>query len=136
MDRELIERKLEALRHAVERVRTRCPATAEVLRADEDAQDIVAVNLTRAVQLCVDIASHIIAEQDAPPPTTMASVFESLVPTHLAPELCERMRKAVGFRNIAIHSYEAIDWAIVHSICTERLDDFRDFARAISRSFP
>ena len=41
------------------------------------------------------------------------------------------LRKAVGFRNIAIHNYEAINWEVVYSIVTERLSDFVDFARAI-----
>jgi uncharacterized protein YutE (UPF0331/DUF86 family) len=38
------------------------------------------------------------------------------------------MKKAVGFRNIAIHNYDAIDCHIVHSICQRNLNDFRDFA--------
>ncbi len=42
------------------------------------------------------------------------------------------MRKAVGFRNIAIHEYEKINWAIVYSIATERLSDFKVFAKIIS----
>jgi uncharacterized protein with HEPN domain len=32
---------------------------------------------------------------------------------------------------VAIHAYRSIDWAIVHSITHERLDDFRQFARAV-----
>jgi len=44
-----------------------------------------------------------------------------------------RMRRAVGFRNIAVHSYETIDWDIVHSLCTQRLSDFSEFAQAVVR---
>ena len=43
--------------------------------------------------------------------------------------LAARLKKAVGFRNIAMHNYEAIDWFIVHSIVTHHLKDFVDFAR-------
>lgn len=42
------------------------------------------------------------------------------------------MRKAVGFRNIAVHAYDSIDWEIVYSIATERLQDFKEFARTVS----
>lgn len=42
------------------------------------------------------------------------------------------MRAAVGFRNIAVHSYREIDWHIVHEIWWQHLDDFRQFARAVS----
>lgn len=41
------------------------------------------------------------------------------------------MAKAAGFRNIAVHEYESIDWNIVFSIISSRLDDFRDFAQAL-----
>ncbi|HWU75333.1 MAG TPA: HepT-like ribonuclease domain-containing protein [Rhodanobacter sp.] len=37
-------------------------------------------------------------------------------------------RKAVGFRNLAVHSYSSIDWAIVHAIATRHLDDFARLA--------
>ena len=41
------------------------------------------------------------------------------------------MKKAVGFRNTAVHAYQQIDWHIVHSIITERLTDFSDFVREV-----
>lgn len=50
MDQELTAQKLESLRRCINRLETRCPASADDLTADLDAQDIVALNLTRAVQ--------------------------------------------------------------------------------------
>lgn len=46
--------------------------------------------------------------------------------------LATRLKKAVGFRNIAVHSYEAINWHIVHSIATSHLADFSEFAKVVS----
>ena len=43
-----------------------------------------------------------------------------------------RMKKAVGFRNIAVHAYDTIDWKIVFAIATERLQDFEAFARTVA----
>jgi uncharacterized protein YutE (UPF0331/DUF86 family) len=43
------------------------------------------------------------------------------------------MRKAVGFRNIATHNYDQINWEIVHSIVKHHLDDFAAFARVITQ---
>ena len=43
------------------------------------------------------------------------------------------MKKAVGFRNIAVHSYEEIDWQIVHAIANSHLQEFAEFAGAIAR---
>lgn len=133
MDLALIEQKIEALRHAVTRVRQRCPATAAALRGDADTQDIVSLNLTRAVQLAVDIATHVITRSGLPPPHTMGQSFERLQELGcIDADLCLRLRRAVGFRNIAVHSYESIDWDIVHALCTQRLDDFGTFAAAVA----
>ena len=77
---------------------------------------------------------HLIAETDARPPSTMAENFEALKNLQLInPALSERMTKAVGFRNIAVHSYQAIDWNIVFQICRHHLDDFRQFAQAVAK---
>ena len=43
------------------------------------------------------------------------------------------MKKAVGFRNLAVHNYDAINWAIVHAITTQRLDDFKLFAKVVAQ---
>jgi len=50
----------------------------------------------------------------------------------LSPSLAERMIKSVGFRNIAVHSYQLIDWNIVYQICRHRLGDFRQFAQLVA----
>jgi len=46
-------------------------------------------------------------------------------------ELAEAMRRAVGFRNIAVHNYEEINWAIVYAIAREKLTDFKQFVQQI-----
>lgn len=133
MDRDLIEAKLESLRRCVERIAAKIPPSADQLTRDLDLQDIIALNLQRAVQLCVDLAAHVIADTDARPPSTMAENFEILQDLKiLKPTLAERMTKSVGFRNIAVHSYQLIDWNIVYQICRHRLDDFKHFAEAVS----
>ena len=132
MDRQVIEQKLEALRRCLIRVGEKCPEESLLLEQDADLQDIVALNLTRAVQLCVDISAHLIAAREIPPPDTMGQSFDALARAGiLREELATRLKKAVGFRNIAVHNYEAIDWRIVHAICRYHLVDFQEFARAI-----
>jgi uncharacterized protein YutE (UPF0331/DUF86 family) len=132
MDRCVIDDKLERLRRCIQRIEHKRPALLADLVADYDLQDILSVNLERAIQLCVDIAAHIIAAREISAPTTMAAAFESLqVLQVLSPELATSMKKAVGFRNIVVHNYQEIDWEIVFNICHHKLDDFRAFAQAI-----
>ena len=133
MDREVIEQKLESLRRCLIRISEKCPETPGALATNPDAQDIVALNLTRAVQLCVDIGAHLIAGAETPPPETMGSAFDVLADLeYITPALAARLKKAVGFRNIAVHNYQTIDWEIVHAIATRNVSDFSDFAQAVA----
>ena len=132
MDRQVIEQKLESLRRCLTRIKQKTPATAQELEHDLDAQDVLTLNLTRAVQLCVDIGTHLIANSEQPAPDTMGQTFDTLARMNLiGPDVALRMKKAVGFRNIAIHNYEAIDWQITHIIATRHIEDFAAFAAAI-----
>jgi uncharacterized protein YutE (UPF0331/DUF86 family) len=82
------------------------------------------LNLERAVQICVDIAAHVIIETEAPPPNTMAAGFVRLVVLQVLPsQLAYSLQKAVAFRNIPVHNYTAINWDIVADIVTHRLTD-------------
>jgi len=136
MDRSLIAQKLESLRRCIARIQAKCPASASDLVADADLQDIIALNLTRAVQIAVDIAAHLIAAHpDVPAPGTMGQAFDALAQTGIIDAaLSDRLKKAVGFRNIAVHSYERIDWVIVHAIARHHLADFTAFAQCVARA--
>lgn len=133
MDREVVEQKLESLRRCLRRMETKCPANAATLAADIDLQDIISLNLSRAVQISVDIGAHLIAGMEVAPPDTMGQTFDLLAQEGvLNNELAGSLKKAVGFRNIAVHNYESIDWDIVHSIVKYHLADFSEFAKVVA----
>ena len=132
MDKDVVLNKLESLRRCIGRIREKTPASSNRLAEDCDLQDIVVLNLERAVQICVDIGMHIVSEKEVQVPDTMARTFETLQQANILNETtADRMIKAVGFRNTAVHAYQDIDWEIVYRIVTEHLDDFRDFSRQI-----
>ena len=129
MDPVIIEEKIESLRRCVRRVQERTPPEIDRLVGDVDIQDIVVLNLTRAIRICVDIGSHIVSETDEAAPATMGSVFAALKRLGaITPDTCEAMTRAVGFRNVAVHAYSAINWEVVFAICHKSLADFRRFA--------
>jgi uncharacterized protein YutE (UPF0331/DUF86 family) len=133
MDREVVEQKLESLRRCLRRIETKCPTDASTLAADIDLQDIISLNLSRAVQISVDIGAHLIAGMEVPPPDTMGQTFDLLAQEGvLNIELASSLKKAVGFRNIAVHNYENINWNIVHSIVKYHLVDFSEFAKVVA----
>ncbi len=132
MDRLVVEEKFESLRKCLLRVEAKCPQDVAQLIDDADLQDIITLNLTRAVQLSVDIAAHWVASlEEISAPNTMGGMFDALAQHgYLDKNLAERMRKSVGFRNVAVHQYEVIDWYMVHAICQHHLGEFTQFAKA------
>ena len=133
MDREVVEQKLESLRRCLQRIESKCPVEVDTLCSDFDLQDIVSLNLSRAVQLCVDLGAHLISGMDVPPPDTMGQTFDRLEQVGmLTASLALNLKKAVGFRNIAVHNYDAINWHIVHSLVKCHLEDFSAFAKVVA----
>ena len=133
MNKDVISAKLESLRRCVQRIKAKTPSSSKALLQDSDLQDVICINLERSIQICVDLASHIIADSNLPAPGNMSECFTQLQRLNLiSDELAARMKKAVGFRNIAVHAYQEINWEIVYAIITSRLTDFVEFARAVS----
>lgn len=133
MDPDVLSEKLEFLRRCVERIEARRASSVEELAGDPDRQDIVALNLMRAVQLCIDMAVHVMADSTRPPPSSMGDAFTALAEEGVIDdELATRMRAAVGFRNVAVHAYQRLDWSVVHAVSHEGLADIRRFAARIA----
>jgi len=51
----------------------------------------------------------------------------------LSPQTAFRMKKAVGFRNIAVQNSQQINWEIVFNISHAGVNDFKFFARQINK---
>lgn len=51
MDQLILAEKLESLRRCITRIEDKKPSSVELLVQDPDRQDILVLNLTRAVQL-------------------------------------------------------------------------------------
>lgn len=101
-----------------------------------DVEDITVLSLTRAAQAAIDLAAHVVATEGYGLPSGVAETF-SLLEQHgvLEPALAARLRKMVGFRNLAVHDYQTIDPRILESIVTTRLDDLRALAAVIAERF-
>jgi len=121
---------------------TRCPrrirdvAGADpALVEDIDVQDIVVLNLQRAIQAAIDLAAHVISQRGWGLPDSIKAHFTILAREGVIdPELCTKLEAMVGFRNIAIDDYEALDIAILKRIVGERLSDLEAFAGAVVRA--
>lgn len=132
MDKRIILYKLESLDRYIKRLKSKKPSNIETFRTDHDLQDIIVLNLERAVLMCVDIASYIIAELEVRAPMTMSESFSQLHSAGvISKETKERMQRSVSFRNIAVHEYKTIDWDVVYAILNFHIQDFNKYANEV-----
>lgn len=83
--------------------------------------------LQLAVQICLDIGAHLIAEEGLEMPDDYRGVFASLKSAGLEPELAEHLSAAAGMRNVLVHGYLKVDDKAVWD-ALGRLDDLRQFS--------
>jgi len=135
VDRDVAFAKISSVQRYLKRIRDITQLNPESLN-DLDVQEIMTLNLQRAVQSSIDLASHIVADEGLGLPQELRENFDILQKNNILPEeLTLRLRKMVGFRNIAVHEYESINPDILKSILKKNLKDFEEFYTVIIRHY-
>ena len=99
---------------------------------DSMVLDAVVLNLQRACEMAIDAACREVSRRRLGVPTDSADAFTILErESLLSPPVAERMRRMVGFRNIAVHEYRRLDPAIVRTMVEHRLGDFESLCREL-----
>jgi uncharacterized protein YutE (UPF0331/DUF86 family) len=133
VNRDVVAAKLADLAGRVARIRRHTKASAAELAADQDAFELVSFNLMLAVQVCSDIASHIIADDRLPAVRSLGEAFARLAEHGmLSSQTAQGLSRAAGFRNVVAHGYVSIDPAIVHRAASDGIGDLDRFAQEIA----
>jgi uncharacterized protein YutE (UPF0331/DUF86 family) len=129
-DKPLLAKRLARIETCVADLRRH--ARPERLAEDVVQQRFVEHTLQIAIQSAQDAAIHVVTDGRLGEPESRLHYFEILM-RHgwLTADLAARMRSMVGFRNVLVHGYEAVDLAIVRDIVEHRLGDLLDFVAAI-----
>lgn len=135
VDKDVVYEKIGQIQACLRRIQLRTQGNPDTVR-DIDTQDIFVLNLQRAVQSCIDLAAHIIADEGLGLPSELKENFALLERAHIiTPHLSDRLQKMVGFRNIAVHDYTAIDVDILKSVLVNDLRDLEEFYAGILQHF-
>ena len=131
VDAAVLDAKLAELSRRLKRIETKRPASLKALAADEDLQDILARNLEVSIQNCIDIAYHLCAAHGAVAPSA-SGAFAALAGLGLVERgLAQRLQRAVGFRNVLVHEYAAVEWKSVMQVLRTGTRDLADFGKAV-----
>jgi uncharacterized protein YutE (UPF0331/DUF86 family) len=101
----------------------------DVARLDNfTIQDAIILNLLRACEACIDVAMHRVAAGRLGIPQTSREAFDLLEQAgSLSAGTTKAMKNMVGFRNIAVHSYQQLQRPILEAILLRHLGDFTEF---------
>jgi len=132
VDRDLLLRKLADLDQYLGQVSEYRDITIDQYRGDWKTQRIVERTLQMAIEMCVDIVNHVIADRGLRVPATYAEAFEVLGEAGLLDAARrDAMIRMSKFRNVIVHDYARVDPAIVVRILREHLEDFAQFKAAV-----
>ena len=132
MQDNIIINKVEIVSRCLARVREEYEAAKENFVTDYSRQDASILNLQRAIQATIDIAAHIVRVKGLAAPKEAQDLFVALYENKMISEKINlRMKKMVGFRNMAVHEYQKLDPNIVVNIIKRNLIDVETFIKEI-----
>ncbi|HEY2717319.1 MAG TPA: DUF86 domain-containing protein [Solirubrobacterales bacterium] len=127
VDRPKVESRLERLRLLLDELEQIRAAGREAYDAELRQRLATQRALQLAIQACIDIAGHLLADSGEPIPPNYRALFPALTEQGLDSALAERLATAAGLRDILVHDYLDIDEDVVWG-SLEHLDDLRGFA--------
>ncbi|QHS23988.1 DUF86 domain-containing protein [Virgibacillus sp. MSP4-1] len=99
---------------------------------DFTKQDSIILNIQRACEASIDLAMHMVSERKLGLPKSSRDAFKMLEEENIIDKkLAKSLKSMVGFRNIAVHDYQAIKLDILQAIIEKHLHDFKDYTRII-----
>ena len=128
----LILRKLADLQEYIEQIGEYSGIKVKEYSRDWKTQRIVERTLQMMIEICVDIATHIISDAGLRVPKTYADTFKVLYENKIITKgLFAKMEKMAKFRNIIVHQYDKIDGEIIVGILKKDLKDFVKYKDAV-----
>ncbi|HDO35945.1 MAG TPA: DUF86 domain-containing protein [Nitrospirae bacterium] len=128
----LIGRKIAELERYLGQIGEYTDISVKKYEEDWKTQRIVERTLHLMIELCIDIANHIISDKNLRMPTSYADTFRVLMEEgFIRRTLFNRLEKMAKFRNIIVHQYEQVEPEIVVSILKKNLKDFEEYKKAI-----
>lgn len=132
VDKALILRKLTELDEHLKQIREFSNISVEDYSREWKTQRIVERTLQIMIEICADIANHIIADKGYRVPKSYADTFRVLYEKGIIEEkIFKIMENMAKFRNIVVHRYDKVDEYIVINILKKHLNDFLVYRNVI-----
>jgi len=136
VDELLLQEKLALLTEYLEDLKTEKQITLKELKENKVLRRYIERTLHLAVEACLDIGSHIIADLKLRDPEDYKDVMVVLCEAgYLPQDKLGSFKRMAQFRNVIVHDYVRIDPEILYGILQKNLTDLHLFAGAIKDAF-
>jgi uncharacterized protein YutE (UPF0331/DUF86 family) len=100
---------------------------------DADAQDIVVLNFQNAIQGCIDLADHLITDQEWGIPGSAGEAMDKLAEhSVISRDEAETYKSMMRFRNLTVQAYAKIDYQQVYDVMQNGQKDIERYIESIA----
>jgi len=132
VDKELILKKLSEIEEHLQELEEFKDISIDDYRNDWKIQRIVERTLQILIEICIDVANHIISDEKWRVPSSYSETFKILYENRVIDdELFKNLEKMAKFRNIIVHNYDKISPEVMVNILKKDLIDFLRFKDSI-----
>ena len=134
MANDVVYNKIETIERCIYRIKEVYDNNFDNLN-DYTKQDSIILNIQRACEACIDLSMHLVSSKKLGIPQNSRDSFDVLNKNELlSDDLTKKLKAMVGFRNIAVHNYQAVNIEIIRDVIEKHLEDFSDFVYEINKS--
>lgn len=136
VDQRLLEEKTRLLAEYIADLEEQQHISLAQLKDNKLLRRYVERTLHLAVEACLDIGSHVIADLRLREPEDYKDVMVVLAENDILPkEKLTQYKKMAQFRNVIVHDYARVDPEILVGILQSNLGDLAFFAQTIKEQF-
>lgn len=135
VDPERVADLLKRLEDRTNQLRALAKSSPSELLADRVKLDAAKYGLVISVEICIDVADHIIASEGLRPPEKFADMFVVVGEAGFLPQgAVPQFQEMAKFRDLLVHEYARVDDHRVVEILRTRLGDFDRFRAEVARA--
>ena len=124
--------KAARIERCVQRAREEYFSEPATFATNFTRQDAAILNIQRACEAALDMGQHLIRRERLGIPQSARDVFALLAQAGwIDAALADKLKRMVGFRNIAVHEYQALQLPITVAVIENHLDEFLQYSKAV-----
>ena len=136
IDKQVLYARIQEIEDSISRLGEIWKSGKDTFLKDKDLQDISCYRLLVMIEASIAICSHLCAKEIHKAPNSYAGCFAILEENGIIDEiLSSKLQRMARFRNMLVHIYWDVDYALVWEIICQSLTDVREYISSIVQRY-